>query len=102
MDLERRGPIEACRGDTIEVSAPGEGIGGFLWHAEVSCQAATIVGETLGPPGSGVGSARDKVFRVRLEKPGDTMMRLVQTRSWDSTPGRIIEIPIRCVPGQEH
>ena len=102
MDLERRGPIDACQGDTIEVSAPGEGIGGFQWHAEVPRQAATIVGETLGPLGSGVGSARDKVFRVRLEKPGETMVRLVQTRSWDSTPGRIIEIPIRCSAEQKH
>lgn len=96
MDLERRGLIDARPGDTIDVSAPGEGIGGFLWHAEVSRHAATIVGEMLGPSPDGVGSAREKVFRVRLDTPGDTTVRLVQTRPWDSTPARIIEVPIRC------
>ncbi|GJE16183.1 protease inhibitor I42 family protein [Methylobacterium marchantiae] len=97
MELERRGPIKAYSGETIEVSAPGEGIGGFLWHAEVPRQAATIVSEALGPPVEGVGSARSKVFRVRLERSGDTTVRLIQKRPWDSAPRRIIEVPIRCV-----
>jgi predicted secreted protein len=96
MELERRVPIKAYSGETIEVSAPGEGIGGFLWHAEVSQQAATIVSEALGPAGEGVGATREKVFRVRLEQPGDTTVRLVQKRPWESTPSRIIEVPIRC------
>ncbi|WP_082494438.1 protease inhibitor I42 family protein [Methylobacterium sp. Leaf108] len=100
MDLERRGPIDARPGETIEIAAPGEGIGGFLWHAEVPHHAATIVGETLGPPSDGVGAGTAKVFRVRLEGPGDTTLRLVQTRSWDSVPGRVIEVPIRCVSGR--
>ncbi|WP_405030665.1 protease inhibitor I42 family protein [Methylobacterium sp. WCS2018Hpa-22] len=96
MELERRGPIKACSGETIEVTAPGEGIGGFLWYAEVAHQAATIVSEALGPAAEGVGATREKVFRVRLERPGDTTVRLVQKRPWDSTPYRIIEVPIRC------
>lgn len=96
MDLERRGLIDACLGETIEVAAPGEGVGGFVWHAEVSEQAATIVGETLSPSAQGVGSGREKVFRIRLEKAGETTLRLVQARPWDSTPHRIIEVPIRC------
>ena len=96
MKLERRGSIEACAGETIELSAPGEGIGGFLWHAEIPHAVATVVDEALGPSNGSVGPGREKIFRVRLDQAGDTVLRLVQTRSWDSTPGRVIEFPIRC------
>lgn len=101
MDLERRGPIEACRGDTIEVSAPGEGVGGFLWHAEVSRQGATLVSEALSPAEGGIGSARSKIFRVRIDQSGDTVVRLIQMRPWETTPNRIIEVPIRCASERE-
>ena len=98
---EQRGPIDACAGDTIELSAPGEGVGGFLWHAEVPAGVGTVVGESLGDAKDGIGSGRDKVFRLRLDRIGDATVRLVQSRPWDSSAARVIEVPIRCAARQD-
>ena len=98
---EQRGPIDACMGDTIELSAPGEGVGGFLWHAEIPAGVGTVVGERLGDSKSGVGSGPDKVFRLRLERAGDATVRLVQRRPWDSAAARVIEVPIRCAASRK-
>ncbi|WP_409565122.1 protease inhibitor I42 family protein [Methylobacterium sp. J-090] len=96
MDLDRRPPIHACPGDTVELSAPGEGIGGFTWQAEVPDHSATLIDESMSPPQSGIGAGRDKLFRFRMERAGETVLRLVQKRPWEASAHRIIECKIHC------
>lgn len=96
MDLDQRPAIHACPGETVELSAPGEGIGGFTWHAEIPGQSATLIGETMGPPPPGIGGGRVKLFRVRMETAGETIVRLILKRPWEAAPHRIIAYPIHC------
>lgn len=100
-DIERRETIRACAGDTVALHAPGEGIGGYLWHADIPPEIGTVVDEALGSDPAGIGGGPDKVFRIRLKKAGDAVVRLVQSRPWDAQPARVIEYPIHCAAARK-
>ncbi|HEX8662782.1 MAG TPA: protease inhibitor I42 family protein [Beijerinckiaceae bacterium] len=88
-------PITARAGETISLTAPSAGVGGYLWHADVDSSVGHVVTQAQGPPGTMVGAGSDTKFEIKITGKTDGVIRLVLRRPWEEGAAKIVEHPVR-------
>jgi inhibitor of cysteine peptidase len=71
-------------GDTVDVRLPENPTTGYRWHAEIDSTALRQVGDQYEGPTSPRGASGARVLTFEALRPGQTLLRLVNRRSWEA------------------
>jgi predicted secreted protein len=88
--------VEVARGERFVVALSGNGVGGYLWHADELPDELRLVAERDVPPPSGaVGAAGTKEFELEATAPGTFTAGFELRREWEPAPQRVKTVTVR-------
>jgi inhibitor of cysteine peptidase len=98
---ENRSRITVSVGDTLTVRLPEQRMAGFRWQPEVDDAALSLVDDRYEPPGSRPGAPGTRLFTFDVLRAGNTPLRLVSRRSWEtgSSQEYVVDLTAETGPG---
>lgn len=95
-EIVKEAPIEACAGETVALTAPRVGVGGYQWEVEIDPALGEVVSRKLAAASEMVGGGTETRFEIAVKSRRDGIVRLILRRPWEKTPAKILEYPLRC------
>jgi predicted secreted protein len=96
MNVETAASIDLSQGLSFELEAHGEGIGGFLWDAEVDGEGSIEKLSSDLPAGGAIGGGSVARFRLTWVGKSGGAVRFVRKRPWsgETSTERTIEVKV--------
>lgn len=86
-------------GEDLTVAAEGEGVGGYVWSAEVLAGTGSVRHDTAGDAAApaSIGGGASSSFTVRASAPGTLVLQFSLGRSWEAEPETVRVVTVDVV-----
>lgn len=84
-------------GEDLTVEAPGDGVGGYVWSAEVIAGSGSVRRGDAATPSSpaSIGGGARTAFTISASEPGTLVLRFSLGRSWEDKPETVRDVTVK-------
>ncbi len=86
-------------GEDLTIEADGEGVGGYVWSAEVLAGNGSVRRNEAAPVSTAlsIGGGTSTAFTVSAGEPGMLVLQFSLGRAWEDTPESVREVTVKVV-----